>query len=80
MEEKRDLYWWFCKYESIRRVGYCISLYDITGDAEAFVNWGVAYSQYHLYQIAQEERERTLAIDPACREARTYLNQLPASK
>lgn len=65
---------------SIHRVGYSIYLYDITGDAEAFINLGSIYNRYHLYEIAQEEREKALAIDPGCGEARTYLSQLPASK
>ena len=78
-EENRDLYWWLYRYEPIHRVGYSIYLYDITGDAEAFVNLGIVYSRYHLYEMAREEFERALAIDPGCEEARTYLNQLPAS-
>lgn len=63
-EEKRDLYWWLYRYDSIHQVGYSIYPYDITGYAEAFVNLGVVYSRYH----------------PGSGEARTCLNQLPASK
>ncbi len=79
-EEKRDLYRWLYRSEPIHRVGYSIYLCDITGDAGTFVNLGVVYGRYHLYEMAREELERALAIDPRCGEARTHLNQLPASK
>ncbi len=72
-----DLYRWLYDREPVKRVGYSIYVYDITGDADAHVQLGGVYSRYAMYDMARLEFEKALQIDPQRADARNLLDSLP---
>ena len=79
----KTLYDWLKQKKPLAVVAYTLFIYDITNDADAQARLGVMYLNNVLFQRAERQFRRVLAIEPDNRVAQQYLDyiaQLPTGR